>query len=536
MLEVSLPVYAIETGSCSPRRAPALRSPRGRACEDTASRLLAHAGVAGGRRAGGGSAALDELAAAGRALRQLEAGDFGRAWREVESKLSPTAMRIREDIAAEQERPHPADQRARVLAVTGDGLGAWTLLAPVFAPARPRRRLPILAPCSRRRRPTSRAAIRAPPGPAWTGLLAIRPDDAELQLELGRVSMLQGDPEGARAALARSAELDPARLPWLVLAEIDAGDPRRHAQHLLAAGRREAERLNPQRAEHLFERAIELIPSGEPEPARDRLDRSADRRPAEALAAFDAAREAGDADAEVFAGLGVAQRRLGQPAAEASLRRALALEPDHGEAFASSRRSAPRGGRGGRGLLERALALEPQRAEPRRALARALHASGEPAAAMRVLASPDASDTAAAAPRRRGDPPRAGGLPAAQAELRARSSSHLTTRAAARARVGRRQGDAGARARPRQLAQVLDDAPGAAEAETAGRETGTGLGRSLVASFATRSDEGQAPGRAARRSRAREPAAHLWSIGSPRLPDLTALRAALERDLSKRFT
>jgi tetratricopeptide (TPR) repeat protein len=547
VLEVRLPVYEIETAAllAAPHASGPLAT-AGSACEDTASQLLAHLGVPANATPAVAPPVLDELASAGRALRQLEAGDFGRAWREVEGKLSPTAMRIREDIAARaRSADTPPIERARVLALTGDGLGAWTLLAPVLARSAPE----APPPDPRALLATAQAHLARGDGLAarpWLDqALAIRPDDAELQLELGHQSMLQGDLEGARAALARSAELDlSSPLPFLMLAEIDAGDPRRQAQHLLAAGRREAARLNTQRAEHYFERAIDLDPEAEKQTLRaigamnQRIG-----RPSEALAAFSAAREAGDSDAAVFAGMGVAQRRLGQAAAEASLRRALSLQPDHAETLRELGQIYTETNRPKEAvpMLERAVALEPEGAEPRRALARALQASGDPAAALRVLASPDDGGAGAAARlgaaaaihREQGD------LPAARAELlrAVEIEPHDPRLQADLAAVLAAQGDQDGARQARQLVLLLDDAPASPEAETHPAGGAPDLGfDSLVASFAVQVADPH-------KHRVmllglREPASWRRYLGdwlAPRLPDLSSLEAALERDLAEAF-
>ena len=298
--EVRLALYAVESGAllAAPHASASLATP-GAACEETAAHLLERLGVPASEIPAASPPQLDELAASGRALHQLEAGDFARAWREVEGKLSPTAMRLREEITAQAGRADtPLVERARVLAVSGDGLGAWKLIAPELgrgpdAPP-PDPRLLLAAAQAQLARGDPRAAR-----PWLDRLLATRPDDAELQLELGRLSMLTNDRDGARAALTRSAELDTASpLPFVLLGEVDAGDPQRQAQHLLAAGRREAARLNTQRAENYFERAIELAPEAE-KPTLRAIGAMNQRigRPAEALAAFAAAREAGDSDA-----------------------------------------------------------------------------------------------------------------------------------------------------------------------------------------------------------------------------------------------
>ena len=542
VLDVRLAVYEVETGAlvAAPHASAPLATP-GTACEDTAARLLERLGVPASAMPAGAPPLLDELAASGRALHQLEAGDIARAWREVEGKLSPTAVRVREDIAARAGRVDtPLVERARLLAVTGDAVGAWTLLAPELARGPeappPDPRLLLAAAQAQLARGDPRAAR-----PWLDRALATGPDDAELQLELGGLLLLQDDRDGARAALMRSAELDTASpLPFALLAEIDAGDPRRQAQHLLAAGRREAARLNAQRAEHYFERTIDLDPEAE-KPTLRAIGAMNQRigRPAEALAAFVAAREAGDADAEVFAGMGVAQRRLGQAAAEASLRRALALEPDRAEALRElaeiyTEKNQPKEAVG---LLTRALALEPERAEPRRALARALHASGDPAGALALLSNPDANDAdaaasfgAAAAIHRE-----QGNLPAARAELlrAVELEPHVAGLRSELAAVLEAEGDAAGAREARQLAQVLDEASPAASAGDGGADPGFDA---LVTSFAVQISN-------ARERRVallglREPATWRRRLGDwlePRLPDLPALEAALERDLSQRF-
>jgi tetratricopeptide (TPR) repeat protein len=541
VLDVRLALYAVETGAllAAPHASAPLATP-GAACENTAAQLLGRLGVPASAMPPAAPPQLDELAASGRALARLEAGDYARAWREVEGKLTPTAMRLREGITARaQKLDTPLVERARVLAVTGDGAGAWKLLAPEIvrgpdAPP-PDSRFLLAAAQAQLARGDPRA-VR----PWLDQLLAIQPDDAELQLELGRLAMLEGDRDGARAALTRSAELDAASpLPLLLLAEVDAADPPRQAQHLLAAGRREAARLNTQRAESYFERAIGLDPGAE-QPTLRAIGAMNQRigRPDEALAAFTAAREAGDSDAEVFAGMGVAQRRLGQAAAEDSLRRALSLQPDRADALRELAAIYTESGRPkeGVGLLERALALEPERPESRRALAAALHASGEPARALAVLASPEGADAGAAAAIHRAQ----GDLPAARAELlRAVAlEPHDAGLRAELASVLEAQGDAAGARDARQLALLLEGAPAAADGSAGADEGGLDLGfDSLVASFAV-----QVPDARKRRVALlglREPASWRRRLGDwwePRLPDLPALEAALERDLSERFT
>ena len=543
VLDVRLALHAVDTGTllAAPHASAPLASP-GPACEDTAMRLLERLEVPASAIPAANPPLLDELAASGRALRLLEVGDLARAWREVEGRLSPTAMALRESITAQAGRPEaPLVERARVLAITGDGAGAWALLAPELARERekpvPDARLLLTAAQAQLARGDPRAAR-----PYLDALLARQPDDAELQLEFGRLLMLQNDRDGARAALARSAELDATSpLPLSLLAEVDGDDPPRQAQHLLAAGQREAARLNPQRAERFFERAIELDPNARKQTLR--AIGSLNQRiglPAEALAAFGAAREAGDADAEVFVGMGVAQRRLRQKAAEASLRRALALAPEHAEALRELAALYTESDRPKEavGLLERAVALEPQRAGSRRALAQALHASGDTPRALALLTAKDApeADSAATLGAAAAIHREQGNLPVAHAEL-LRAVELAPHDAALRldlASVLEAQGDPRAAREAKQFAQALDGAPPSAEQPL--DATGPGLDE-LVASFAVQSIEPRK--RRVALLGIREPATWRRLVLDwlePRLPDIPAIEAGLEHALGQRFS
>jgi tetratricopeptide (TPR) repeat protein len=548
LLEVRLPLYEVSTGAliAAPRASAPLAEPGG-ACEETAARLLTQLGVPAGEIPTPTPPLLDELAASGRALRLLEASDLGSAWRELEGKLAPTSTRLREDIAARARNEEtPRIERARVLALTGDAVDAWTLLAPEVTRGAegppPDPRALLAAGQAQLARSDGRAARNY-----LDQLLAIRPDDPELHLELGHAATLQGDLEAARAALARSAQLDPTSpLPLVMLAEVDAGDPRRQAQHLLEAGRREARRLNPRRAEHYFERAIDLDPETEQQTLRaigamnQRIG-----RPNQALAAFTAAREAGDADAVVFAGIGVAQRRLRQEAAEASLRRALSLDPKNPDALRELAELYTEKGRPKEAvrLLEQAVALEPDAAEPRRALAIALQASGDSAGALRVLGAPQAAGAGSADFRLAAQIHRAqGNLPAARDELHKalELSPHDPGLRSELASVLQAQGDAGGARQARQLAQLLDDGSGQANAETETAASNSEQGgldfTSLVESFAVRFPD--ADRRRVAMLGLREPASwqrQLMDWALPRVPDRSGLENALKRDLGKRF-
>ncbi len=541
-LSVRLLLEAVATGAllAAPQASAPLAAP-GSACEDTLLRLFERLEVPANAIPATTPPQLDELAASGRAIGYLEVGDLARAWREVEGRLSATALALRESITAQAQRPEtPFVERARVLAISGDGDGAWALLAAEMtrglAEPHPDARLLLAAAQAQLARGDPRAAR-----PYLDALLARQPDDAELQLELGRLLLLQNDREGARTALTRSAELDTASpRPLALLAEIDADDPPRQALHLLAAGRRETARLNPQRAERHFERAIELDPAAEK--ATLLAIGSLNQRiglPAEALAAFDAAREAGDADAEVFTGMGVAQRRMRQKSAEASLRRALALEPERpealrelGELYAESGRPAEAAG-----LLERAVALEPRRAESRRALAQVLHASGDTPRALALLTGKDApeADSAATLGAAATLHREQGNLPAARAELlrAVELAPHDGALRLDLAAVAEAQGDADAAREARAFAKALDGAP--LNPDETPDTTGPSLDE-LVASFAVQTLDPRK--RRVALLGIREPAS--WRLRAldwlePTLPDLSALETSLVTALGENF-
>jgi tetratricopeptide (TPR) repeat protein len=539
-LAIRLAGYAVDSGLLidAPQASAPLAAP-GSACADTAARLLARLGVAPNAIPSAAPPLLDELVASGRALRWLETGELARAWREVEGRLSPTAMALRETITALAARPEtPLVDRAGVLAAMGDGAGAWGLLAPELARAsqqpEPDARLLLVAVQTHLARRDPQAAQ-----PHLEALLSRRPDDPEVQLALGRLHELRGDLEAARTAFARSAELDPdSVLPLERLGELASDDARFRAQSLYLAGQREAAQLAPHRAERLFARAIELDPA-QKRPVLRAIGAMQLRLglPKDALAAFAEAQEAGDTDAEVLAGMGVAQRRLGHVDAEASLRRALALEPDHAEAlrelaaiYTGSRRSKQ-----AVALLRRAVALEPQRGDVRRELAQALHASGSPAEALDWLEAGDAPEAgsaatlaaAAAIRREQGD------LPAAQARL-ARAielEPHDAGLQLELAAVLEAQGDAAAAQSARLLARVLEDAP----SDATGGEPALDFD-ALVTSFALQTAEARE--RSVALLGVREPSSwrrRLRDWLAPGRIDLAALDAALARDLAERF-
>jgi tetratricopeptide (TPR) repeat protein len=241
--------------------------------------------------------------------------------------------------------------------------------------------------------------------------------------------------------------------------------------------------------------------------------------------------------------MGVAQRRLGRASAEASLRRALTLQPDQPEALRELGEIYTEKGRSKEAvpLLERALALAPQRGEPRRALAVALRASGDAGRALRVLAEgagapPSAASFEVAAQIHREQ----GNLPAAREEIQKALAlePHDAQLRSDLAAVLEAQGDAGGARQARQLALMLDDGSSRNARVTnqpAGPDSDLGFD-ALVESFAVQIPE-------PRKHRVallglRQPASWerlLRDWVEPRLPDLSGLEASLKRDLGERF-
>ena len=72
---------------------------------------------------------LDDLASTSRALSAWQAGDWIGAWHEVQGRLTPTAMGLREEIVElARSSDGPPLQRARVLAAAGDPSAAARLI------------------------------------------------------------------------------------------------------------------------------------------------------------------------------------------------------------------------------------------------------------------------------------------------------------------------------------------------------------------------------------------------------------------------
>jgi len=336
---------------------------------------------------------IDELASSSRALELHESGQLYEAWRAVNGKISPTAISLRDAIAAQARAGEGSPtERARVLAATKDTGTAWRLIgadaqaaltAPQADPAllvaagevQLARNKPREA-----RRYFERAASQPAPG-------AI---SASSQLGLARVLTLQRDTDGARAALESAARLAPADpQPHEMLARLDRTHPDRAAQHLMAAAQRSAQRLDPSRARHQLGRAVELDPrhTADSQATVAHLE-ARQGRSAETLDAYQAALAAGADRPELHVDAGHAHRSMGNDgAAERAFLRALALDENYGPALSELGALYTDTGRSDEAvaLLQTAHSANAGDGKVRRRYARALEAVGDRKRAAAVL-------------------------------------------------------------------------------------------------------------------------------------------------------
>jgi tetratricopeptide (TPR) repeat protein len=512
----------------------------GTASEDALRALLPQIGVPVSTLPEAPPATLDELAAAARALAALERGELVRAWYEVEGRLQPMAMRLRESILAAAQRPGPrATERARILAAAGAGEAASRLVASELeraakgTPPAPELLLAQAEIWIARREPARARALA-------DAALELAPQDPDALLTLGRALELGGDAAGAKAALERAARTAPGSVrPLERLAALEAAQPPQGARRLLALAALEAQRLEPDRSARSLARAVELDPRVGLEAARARA-RLAERmgRREEALAAYEEAlARGGSRDPEVLVGVGVARRRTGAPEAEQPLRLAVELAPRHPRALRSLAELEAERGRPAQAaaLLERALAAEPESEATRLELARALAATRGPAPALEVLAGAGAPE-----PREpetlqeiAGLERRAGRLDAARATLERALAAWPEEKAlrSLLAAVAREHGDgAAAEALDRELAQA-----GGSEARGG---AGPGLDfDELVLGFASQVSDARKRRVALlgiREPRDRSVVLRRWL--HPREPDRRAFGVALERSLGVAFT
>ena len=521
-------------------RAAAPTAEVGNAAADALRRLLPQLGLA---EVAVSPPLIEDLSSASQAMRARQAGDLTEAYRAVQGKLSPTAMRLREEIIEETHRSStPAIIRARVLAAMGDAVTAWTLIGraareALSAPA-PDPELLVAAGEVMLAQEAAREAHKY-----FSRALAAAPDHVDATAGLAHAHELQGNADTARATLARAAQLDPSspRLPER-LARMDL-DPARSAEQWIEAGRRSAVWLDAQRARTHFEKAVSVDGAAAAR-ADAELGALEERlgRPAEARIAYLAAVQGGVRTPVVLTALGRTEHRLGDTAAaERALRDAIALEPKHPEALRELGVVYTETGRTAEALplLREAHRLEPGDGRTRLTLSRALRVTGDADEALALLGE-ESGDARAEALREIADIQLQRGqvVPARQAleeavalepgdpALRERLSVVL-------ARIG----DGDAAAAERQLAVALDPARASGSGDEPDRVMASVLSLDdLVMSFA-----GQVASPESRRLVSlgvREPGdwrTRLIRLVRPRSPDVAAIDRGLRAAIAARF-
>ena len=536
-----LPLIAPESGALlGGARAEETVGDVGRALATALDALLAQLGVA--TPSPTAPPQLDDLASASRALALWEAGEWTRAWREVQGRLSPVSMALREEIV-EAARSGEGDvtQRARVLAAAGDPIEAARLVG----------------------RSASEALRADAPDPAMLiagGEVALARDDpaaareyferalgrdaanVDAALGLGRALALQRDTAAAETALLRASELAPTDpQPLVLLAETRPEDPA-SARHWLEAARRSARQLEVSRARVQVERAVALDPTlaGEANWEKGVLEERLGR-PVEALAAYRRAANSGVGTPELLIATGRTQRTLGQTEpARLMLEAALEKSPDdpralselgvlHLEANAPTRALT---------MLQAAYRAESDDPQVRHRYARALQANGQVDESIALLRGEDAGPRelrlAAQLQSERGD-----AQGASESLARAIQAEPLDpTLRGKRAELLEAMGDSAAAQAERRLAALLE---GGGPGDTAGGQPSEGdaVGAlsldELVASFAAKLPRGE---RHVVSLGAREPGdivSRGWRLVRPSGPHRERIEAALRTAVEARF-
>jgi len=336
---------------------------------------------------------LVDLAAYTRAVGALERGDFARAWRSVEGRMLPPAVRLREEIdGASRLASAPKAERARLLIAQGQLDAGWLLVRDEAASSSdPAVALAAAENTEARNNPRQAAEL-------YQRAAALAPDSATAQLGLGNALAVAKQGEAAHRALERSTELDPTDIAALLaLANLDANDPAQEAQRHLEAGRRAAAQFDAATAERELERAADLDRHllGRVRREQGALHEALGE-PAKALLAYEGAVAIDGRDGTGWLGLGAARRAAGDlSGAEKAYESVLQISGESpvalralGEIYTETGRAAQAVPR-----LEKALALSPDDAPTRRSLARALEQAGDPKKALSILASSQARST-----------------------------------------------------------------------------------------------------------------------------------------------
>jgi tetratricopeptide (TPR) repeat protein len=353
---------------------------------------------------------LIELAAYTRSVRALDAGQYARAWRELEGRSLPPAELLRREITQAAQGAASAGDRARLLVAQGDIEKGWTLVRDELATtSEPTLLLAGADAAVARHNPRQASEL-------YARAAELDPKSADAHLGLGQALAVAKRAEEAGRALDRAAELDPAdTVPLLTLAQLHADVPEKEAGYRLEAGRRAAARFDTGAANRELAAAADLDPNRRAATRREQgaLHARIGEHP-QALAAYEEAAGLDATDEAAWRGLGAQRRIAGDgPGAEAALVSALDLRPDDPEALRALGEIYTETGRPHQAVpkLERALALAPASDETRRSLARALHEGGDADGALALLgpgksgkSRPEDLALAAELHAKRGDP------------------------------------------------------------------------------------------------------------------------------------
>jgi tetratricopeptide (TPR) repeat protein len=324
---------------------------------------------------------VEQLAAASRALRLLDAASLAAAWREVEGLESPFLSAIRAQIQRAAKRADvPFAEQARLLIAQGRASSAWRLVFDraqrALSSGKADAPLLLAAGEAQLAQGNARGAVAY-----LAKSVALAPESAEASMSLARAYEAAHRPEDARSHYERAAKLDPTQVGVLEeLASLPSTSQSQQAALLFEAGQRAAKNLDVAKLRENLDRAVRLDPSLAPlasEASGELFARVGDH--AESLAAFRQAIEESGATATRLRSVARAQHAMRDTqAAEASYLEVLGLDQadvgtlkELGTLYVEAGKTAMAVMQ-----LERAEALAPSSPDVQRTLAGALHARG----------------------------------------------------------------------------------------------------------------------------------------------------------------